>query len=274
METKQLKFRGFFLDGFVGKAVLIWLLIFSGLVFSQKQVNLNLSNQPSPYLNFRLSYSKAASAFDGQNFTFFCKNISDKTRKIDFDLIAFTICGREVSEHFTLRLDSGEEVGGGNFMDTQYLAVVTPSECKGEKISYTIDGKSYTGINRIKTLGIRNLKIDVFGKGVSKATDAPSSYSGSNDSNKPQQTMSNTTISANQSVNIQQPKTNDPTQQQRMQSLQQTQDYINQQNQQREQQTQAVTNGLQQIGNVFLESQNAKFQREMSSFKTRSQELL
>ena len=156
---------------------LFLVLAAAGGVRAQKwdEVVVPLARQPFPALDVRLSYRKYATV-GGQQFTFLVRNLSQQKVAVALDLVAYTVCGGEVSKHMELELAAGERAGNGGLMDDTYLGQVQSSDCKGVKFRYYSEDvhMEVEGTNRIRTLGYRNFTL----KTISAETPAAAGNAG------------------------------------------------------------------------------------------------
>lgn len=118
--------------------------------------------QPSSEVHFKYAYSAASSIYIGQPFTFKATNVGVKGVRLTFDLVALTVCNKEVKQNFDIALDIKESKGFGNaFFDNEYIASVNKVDCEeGIPIEYLYKGKMLKGKNRIKDVYVKNLIIN------------------------------------------------------------------------------------------------------------------
>lgn len=118
--------------------------------------------QPSPSVNLSVAYRMYATA-GGQVFTCKIKNLTQKKITVSMDLLAFTVCGGEVSKHIEMELDPGIGDGDGGVLSDDYAGFVNSTDCEGVKFKYYSQdlNMEVEGTNRIRSMGYRNFIVKI-----------------------------------------------------------------------------------------------------------------
>jgi hypothetical protein len=165
--------------------------------------------QPSPSVKLSLAYRMYATA-GGQVFTCKIKNLTQKKITVSMDLLAFTVCGGEVSKHIDMELDPGSVDGNGNVLSEDYAGFVNSTDCEGVKFRYYSQdlNMEVDGTNRIRSMGYRNFTIKIIPESTSgdKSSNNANNLSANPPSATPgnQQTGSSTASSNNRRATTQQ----------------------------------------------------------------------
>jgi peroxiredoxin len=139
---------------------------FSNLLFAQDTSpawdHFTFATQPSPYLNIQLGRHHG-SILGNQAYVATVTNVSQSNIEVTGSVVAYLICGNQVSSQFDVTLKPGETEGGGSAVllnDEGLGGNAITTDCEGTKIyPDPTNQPTLYYINRIKSVGIINLNV-------------------------------------------------------------------------------------------------------------------
>jgi len=146
--------------------------------------------QPSASVKLSMSYRMYATV-GGQVFTCKIRNLTQKKIAVSMDMLAFTVCGGEVSKHIDMELDPGTAEGGGSILSDDYAGFVNSTDCEGVKFKYYSQdlNMEVEGTNRIRSMGYRNFTLKIIPENIS--VDKSSNNANNVSANSPPATSGN-----------------------------------------------------------------------------------